>query len=52
MRHLKNEVESIKKDIECGLMFEDKTVIPVTGDTVVCFVTKKKQQEIDWDPGF
>lgn len=52
MRHLKNEVESIKKDVECGLMFEDKTIMAQSGDIVVCYTTKMEKQTIDWDPGF
>lgn len=52
MRHLKNEVDSIKKDVECGLMFDDKTVIGQPGDTVVCYTIKMEKQQIDWDPGF
>ena len=52
MRHLKNEVDTIKKDVECGLMFDDEDVIPEPGDTVVCYTTKMEKQEIDWNPGF
>lgn len=52
MRHLKTEVESIKKDVECGLMFDDKTIFAEMGDVVVCYTTKMEPQFIDWDPGF
>lgn len=52
MRHLKNEVDSIKKDVECGLKLEDKTVEVKPGDTLVCFNVVMKPQETDWDPGF
>lgn len=52
MRHLKNEVDSIKKDVECGLRFSDPTIEVMTGDTIVCFEVIMKPQTTDWDPGF
>uniref|UniRef100_A0A131YWF1 Translation initiation factor IF-2, mitochondrial n=1 Tax=Rhipicephalus appendiculatus TaxID=34631 RepID=A0A131YWF1_RHIAP len=52
MRHLKNEVESIKKDVECGLMFQDPNVRFQHGDILVCYSIKQVPQETDWDPGF
>lgn len=52
MRHLKNEVDSIKKDVECGLRFKDTKVNPQAGDIVVCYSTRTEPQKTDWDPGF
>ncbi|XP_053945977.1 translation initiation factor IF-2, mitochondrial [Anastrepha ludens] len=52
MRHLKNEVDSIKKDVECGLSFKDTKVVPQAGDTIVCYTTRMEEQQMDWDPGF
>lgn len=52
MRHLKNEVDSIKKDVECGLMFDDHEIQAETGDVIVCYTTKMEKQFIKWDPGF
>ena len=52
MRHLKNEVTSIKKDVECGLRLEDGTISFQTGDTVICYEIRKEEQSTDWDPGF
>lgn len=52
MRHLKNEVESIKTNVECGLQLDDQDVEPKEGDTVLCYTWKKEKQNIDWDPGF
>lgn len=52
MRHLKNEVESIKKDVECGLRLEDGTITFKPGDVLVCYQTRKEEQQTDWDPGF
>ncbi|XP_067005150.1 translation initiation factor IF-2, mitochondrial [Anabrus simplex] len=52
MRHLKNDVDSIKKDVECGLQFMDSSVSVQAGDTVICYVLRSEPQETDWDPGF
>ncbi|XP_015588202.1 translation initiation factor IF-2, mitochondrial isoform X2 [Cephus cinctus] len=52
MRHLKNEVDSIKKGVECGLRLDDPTVLFKPGDTLLCFRIYEKKQETDWDPGF
>ncbi|KAG4079054.1 hypothetical protein HA402_001709 [Bradysia odoriphaga] len=52
MRHLKNEVDTIKKDVECGLKLENQEVVPQPGDVVVCYTTKLEEQKTDWDPGF
>lgn len=52
MRHLKNEVDSIKKNVECGLQLDDISIEVEAGDTVICYTTKKEQVTIDWKPGF
>uniref|UniRef100_G3MKY6 Translation initiation factor IF-2, mitochondrial n=1 Tax=Amblyomma maculatum TaxID=34609 RepID=G3MKY6_AMBMU len=52
MRHLKNEVDTIKKDVECGLMLQDASVRFQQGDILVCYTMKQVPQETDWDPGF
>lgn len=52
MRHLKNEVDTIKKDVECGLQLDDTTVDVEPGDMLICYTVKKERQTIDWNPGF
>lgn len=52
LKHFKNEVESIKTDVECGLSFQDQTVVPQAGDTIVCFEHKDKKQELSWNLDF
>lgn len=52
MRHLKDEVDTIKANIECGLQLADQGIEPEVGDTIVCYTLKKQKQEIDWNPGF
>lgn len=52
IRHLKNEVETIKKDVECGVRLDDPSINVQPGDTIVCYHKKQVPQKIDWDPGF
>ncbi|KAH8326739.1 hypothetical protein KR067_012762 [Drosophila pandora] len=52
MRHLKNEVDTIKKDVECGLRLKDTKVLPQAGDILQCYTTNTEAQKTDWDPGF
>ncbi len=49
LRHHKEEVESIAEGVECGLMFNDNSVEPQPGDTVVCFQIVKVPQKLDWE---
>lgn len=52
MRHLKNEVDSVKKEVECGLQLADKSIDVEAGDRVICYTMKRETQTIDWNPGF
>lgn len=52
MRHLKNEVDSIKKNVECGLQLADTNIEVEAGDRIICYTTKKEKETIDWNPGF
>uniref|UniRef100_A0A8W7PP56 Tr-type G domain-containing protein n=1 Tax=Anopheles coluzzii TaxID=1518534 RepID=A0A8W7PP56_ANOCL len=52
MRHLKNEVDSVKKDVECGLRLNDQTLELKAGDTIVCYQINREPQQTEWDPGF
>jgi len=50
MRHMKNEVDTIKKDVDCGLRLTDTEVRFEQGDTIVCFQKIKVPQTTDWNP--
>lgn len=50
MRHVKNEVETIGDEKECGIKFEDASVRFVRGDRIVCYTVKQLPQECDWHP--
>ncbi|KAI4468575.1 translation initiation factor if-2-related [Holotrichia oblita] len=52
MRHLKDEVDVIKKDLECGLQLASKDIQFQPGDTLICFEKKIQHQNTEWDPGF
>lgn len=52
MRHLKDEVDTIKKDVECGLQLADKSIEVEAGDRIICYTMRKDTQMIDWKPGF
>lgn len=52
MKHLKEEVKSIKTDTECGLRFEDASFEVQPGDTVVCYKMVDVTDKTGWDPGF
>ncbi|VVC33349.1 Translation protein, beta-barrel domain,Translation initiation factor IF- 2, domain [Cinara cedri] len=52
MRHLKDEVSTIKTNMECGLRLEDTSIRLQPGDKIVCYTLREKQQEIDWETGF
>lgn len=52
MRHLKDEVNEIKTEMECGLQLNDSSIRFMKDDTIVCFEMIKVEQKTDWDPGF
>ena len=52
MRHLKNEVDTIKTDVECGLSLSDNEIKPEPGDVIQCYKIVKVMQDIDWDLEF
>uniref|UniRef100_A0A0V0G8W4 Translation initiation factor IF-2, mitochondrial n=1 Tax=Triatoma dimidiata TaxID=72491 RepID=A0A0V0G8W4_TRIDM len=52
LRHIKDEVDSIKKDLECGIRLSDSNVHVQPGDTLICFKINKVPQTIEWNPGF
>ncbi|MCL4140472.1 UNVERIFIED_CONTAM: hypothetical protein GTU68_051782, partial [Idotea baltica] len=50
LRHVKKEVDSIKKDVECGIRLQDVDVRFQPGDQLVCFRVNMSQQQTDWSP--
>lgn len=52
MRHLKNEVDLIKTNVECGLQLTDKSITFQPNDILICYEKKSIPQVTEWDPGF
>lgn len=52
IRHLKEEVENIKTNMECGVKLDDAQVEFKQGDQIICYRLVDKVDETDWDPGF
>lgn len=52
MKHLKDDVTTIKSGIDCGLQFEDSSVIVEPGDTLICYTLHDVPPTVKWDPGF
>lgn len=52
MRHLKNEVDTVKKDVECGLKLVDLNEKVENGDVIICYQLLKQAVETEWNPGF
>ncbi|KAK3599626.1 hypothetical protein CHS0354_029082 [Potamilus streckersoni] len=52
LKHHKNEVESIKVDVECGISFENFQDDFQVGDEIHCSALKETKQEVKWDLGF
>ncbi|XP_078000895.1 translation initiation factor IF-2, mitochondrial-like [Glandiceps talaboti] len=51
MKHMKDNVNSITKGMECGLTFDDDFDMR-SGDVIQCCEIVEIPQKIDWDPGF
>lgn len=52
MKHLKEEVTTVKRDMECGLRLEDSSVLLQPGDSLVCYRHVLVADNTGWDPGF
>ncbi|XP_060841242.1 translation initiation factor IF-2, mitochondrial isoform X1 [Rhopalosiphum padi] len=52
MRHLKDEVATIKTNMECGIRLEDTNIRLNPGDKIVCYTLREQQQKITWETGF
>ena len=52
IRQLKEEVERIKKGVECGLMFQESSVSLEEGDIIHCGEYVERVPEFEWDLDF
>lgn len=52
MKYFKDEVDSIRKEQECGIAIDDQDFTFQPQDLIVNYEIKEVDQEIDWDHGF
>ena len=52
IKSFKDEVDSVKKEQECGIAIDDQEFVFQSQDLIVNFEIKEVDQEIDWDHGF
>lgn len=52
MKHHKTEVDSINKNVDCGLMFDGFNEEFSSEDKIICYTINHVPQKTSWDPGF
>lgn len=52
LKHIKQDVNTIKRNVEFGFAFEDEGIRPEPGDKLVCYDVKMVRSPIDWNLGF
>lgn len=52
LKHLKNDVNTIKRNVEFGFAFADEQIRPQSGDKLICYEIKQVKSPIEWDLGF
>jgi len=45
-------VDSVKKDVECGIRLNTNELEFQPGDVIECYTLKEEAQKCEWDPGF
>ncbi|CAN9510002.1 unnamed protein product [Ophioblennius macclurei] len=51
LKHHKDEVQTVRSGMECGLSVDGEVEF-IAGDVVVCFEEQEVPQVTSWDPGF
>ncbi|CAF1320627.1 unnamed protein product [Rotaria sordida] len=52
LKHVRDDVQSIKKGVECGLSFTNHDIKFQKGDQIICYTVRQVLQEAKWDFGF
>jgi translation initiation factor IF-2 len=52
LKHLREDVQSIRKGVECGLSFTNHDIKFQKGDQIVCYTVRQVTQQAKWDFGF
>ncbi|PIK51694.1 putative translation initiation factor IF-2, mitochondrial [Apostichopus japonicus] len=51
LKHHKDDVAMVTKEMECGVMFQEPLDY-LPGDTILCYEVRQEQQTVDWDLDF
>ncbi|XP_056315387.1 translation initiation factor IF-2, mitochondrial [Danio aesculapii] len=52
LKHLKDDVLTVKTGMECGLSLDNEDLEYKPGDAIICYSESEVKQKISWDPGF
>lgn len=52
LKHMKDDVPTVKTGMECGLSLDNEDLEFRPGDEIVCYSESETKQKISWDPGF
>ncbi|XP_051562951.1 translation initiation factor IF-2, mitochondrial-like isoform X1 [Myxocyprinus asiaticus] len=52
LKHLKDDVLTVKTGMECGLSLDNEDFEFKPGDEIVCYSESETKKKISWDPGF
>uniref|UniRef100_A0A8C2CUX6 Translation initiation factor IF-2, mitochondrial n=1 Tax=Cyprinus carpio TaxID=7962 RepID=A0A8C2CUX6_CYPCA len=52
LKHLKDDVLTVKTGMECGLSLDNEELEYKPGDEIICYSEAEIKQKISWDPGF
>ena len=52
LKHIKTEINTVKKNVEFGISFKDPNIEVKSGDKIVCYDIKMIQSPIEWNLGF
>ncbi|XP_059427684.1 translation initiation factor IF-2, mitochondrial isoform X2 [Carassius carassius] len=52
LKHLKDDVLTVKTGMECGLSLDNEELEYKPGDEIICYSESEIKQKISWDPGF
>lgn len=52
LKHIKTSVNSVKRNVEFGISFDDPSLELESGDKIICYDLKMIKSSIDWNLGF
>jgi translation initiation factor IF-2 len=52
LKHVKTEINTVKKNVEFGISFKELQLEVKRGDKIVCYDIKMVKSPIEWNLGF